>query len=80
MGRSIFTPYHNNERSGSYLPPPPPLVMGMVAPSPYVETQQAKKVRSGVNVHKDSLKLEVDEQNPDQHLVSFVFDALFDGK
>ncbi|MCD7472309.1 putative E3 ubiquitin-protein ligase lul4, partial [Datura stramonium] len=58
-------------------------VVGMMTsptPSPYVETQQAKKVRSGVNVHKDSLKLEPDEQNQDHHLVSFVFDALFDGK
>ncbi|KAJ8573748.1 hypothetical protein K7X08_010259 [Anisodus acutangulus] len=79
VGRSVFAPsYHNNDWSvGTYLPPPQ--VVGMVAPSPYVETQQAKKVRSGVNVHKDSLKIEIDEENPDQHLVSFVFDALFDG-
>ncbi|XP_049358980.1 probable E3 ubiquitin-protein ligase LUL4 [Solanum verrucosum] len=80
VGRSVFTPYHNNDWSASYLPPPPHhQVVGMVTPSPYVETQQAKKVKSGVNVHKDSLKLEIDEQNPDHHLVSFVFDALFDG-
>lgn len=79
MGRSVVAPYHNNDWPGSYLPPQ---VVGMVTsptPSPYVETQQAKKVRSGVNVHKDSLKLELDEQNPDHHVVSFVFDALFDG-
>ncbi|GKV19535.1 hypothetical protein SLEP1_g29779 [Rubroshorea leprosula] len=50
-------------------PPPPPLV----------EYQSAKKVRNDVNVHKDTVKLEVDEENPDDHLVSFVFDALFDG-
>ncbi|KAF3670233.1 hypothetical protein FXO37_08642 [Capsicum annuum] len=77
VGRSVF--YHNNEWPGSYLPPTPQVV-GMVTPSPYVEAQQAKKVRSGVNVHKDSLKIEIDEQNPHLHLVSFVFDALFDGK
>lgn len=33
-----------------------------------------------MNVHKDTLKIEVDEQNPDHVLVSFVFDALFDGR
>uniref|UniRef100_A0A1S4DPK1 RING-type E3 ubiquitin transferase n=2 Tax=Nicotiana TaxID=4085 RepID=A0A1S4DPK1_TOBAC len=87
VGRSFFAPYHNNtdwSGSGSYLPPQPQaqMVGGLVTPptpSPYAETQQAKKVRSGVNVHKDSLKLELDELNPHHHLVSFVFDALFDG-
>ncbi|XP_059311886.1 probable E3 ubiquitin-protein ligase LUL4 [Lycium ferocissimum] len=76
VGRSVFA--HNDWPVGSYLPPPHQVV-GMVAPSPYGDTQQAKKVRSGVNVHKGSLKLELDEHNPHQHLVSFVFDALFDG-
>ncbi|PPD96821.1 hypothetical protein GOBAR_DD06141 [Gossypium barbadense] len=33
-----------------------------------------------IRAHADTLKLEVDEQNPDHHLVSFVFDALFDGR
>ncbi|KAF5752305.1 RING/U-box superfamily protein isoform 1 [Tripterygium wilfordii] len=49
------------------------------SPPPYVEHQNAKKVRNDVNVHKDTLRVEIDEQNPDQYLVSFVFDALFDG-
>ncbi|KAJ0092528.1 hypothetical protein Patl1_25453 [Pistacia atlantica] len=48
-------------------------------PPPYVDHQSAKKVRNDVNVHKDTLKIEVDEQNPDHVLVSFVFDAMFDG-
>ncbi|GAV60923.1 zf-C3HC4_3 domain-containing protein, partial [Cephalotus follicularis] len=48
-------------------------------PPPYVEHQNAKKVRNDVNVHKDTLRLEVDELNPDHRLVSFVFDALYDG-
>lgn len=48
-------------------------------PPPYVEHQNAKKVRNDVNVRKDTVRLEVDEQNPDHHLVSFVFDAVFDG-
>lgn len=51
----------------------------VVGPS-CTEQTQAKVVRSDVNVHKDSVKLEVDETNPDQFLVSFVFDALVDGR
>lgn len=49
-------------------------------PPPYVEHQNAKKVRNDVNVHKGTLRLEVDEHYPDHHLVSFVFDAMFDGR
>ncbi|XWS09036.1 hypothetical protein CRYUN_Cryun40dG0051000 [Craigia yunnanensis] len=74
-----YNPYYANQTSGwpttrahAVAAPPQP-------PPPYVEHQNAKKVRNDVNVHKDTLKLEVDEQNPDNHLVSFVFDALFDG-
>lgn len=36
-------------------------------------------MRNDVNLHKETIKLEVDEQNPDAHLVSFTFDALIDG-
>ncbi|KAG5522117.1 hypothetical protein RHGRI_034346 [Rhododendron griersonianum] len=51
-------------------PPPPPL---------YVDHQSAKKVRNYVNVHKDSIRVEADEENPGYHLVSFTFDAIVDG-
>lgn len=44
------------------------------------EQKQARVVNSEVNVHKDSLRLEVDELNRDRYLVSFVFDALVDGR
>lgn len=44
-----------------------------------MDHQQAKKVRNDVNVHKDTLRLEVDKLNPDHHLVSFIFDAMIDG-
>ncbi|KAK7332284.1 hypothetical protein VNO80_29034 [Phaseolus coccineus] len=48
-------------------------------PPPYVDHQAAKKIRNYVNVHKDTLRLEVDQENPDHHLISFVFDAVYDG-
>lgn len=83
MGRFSYQfqyqpPYHANQAQAhgwaaaarqSQVGPPPP----------YVDHQSAKKVRNDVNVHKHTLKIEVDEENPDHVLVSFVFDALFDG-
>ncbi|KAK6130313.1 hypothetical protein DH2020_035944 [Rehmannia glutinosa] len=52
----------------------------VVAPQPCGEQKAAKVVNSDVNVHKDTLRLEIDEMNPDRYLVSFVFDALVDGR
>ncbi|GAB2294907.1 hypothetical protein Dimus_029098 [Dionaea muscipula] len=48
-------------------------------PQQYVAHQTAKKVKNNVNVRKETIKVEIDENNPDHYLVSFVFDALFDG-
>ncbi|KAK9086701.1 hypothetical protein Syun_029095 [Stephania yunnanensis] len=42
-------------------------------------SQGAKKIRNDVNVHKDSIRIDGDENNPGCHLVSFTFDALVDG-
>lgn len=53
-------------------PPPPPQ-------PPYVDHQNAKTVKNDVNVRKNTIQLVPDEQNPDQHLVSFTFDAEVDG-
>ncbi|KAI3835132.1 hypothetical protein MKX03_019758 [Papaver bracteatum] len=47
---------------------------------PLVPFQEAKKVRNDVNVHKDTIKIQIDDHNPDYHLVSFTFDALVDGR
>ncbi|KAM1745803.1 hypothetical protein ACFX11_012500 [Malus domestica] len=78
MGRFSYNynyqqPYNYGASQSNGWPavrPPPP---------PYVEHQNAKKVKNDVNVRKDTLRLEIDELNPDQHLVSFVFDAMYDG-
>ncbi|KAG0495695.1 hypothetical protein HPP92_000386 [Vanilla planifolia] len=61
--------FYSAASSSSPAPPPPP----------YVEHQQAKKIKNDVNVHKDTIRLESDELNPDQYLVSFVYDAEVDG-
>ncbi|XP_078178849.1 putative E3 ubiquitin-protein ligase LUL4 [Carex rostrata] len=77
-GRPPYTPY--------YAPPPaywaptaPPPVAPVVVPPPFVERESTKKIKNDVNLHKHTIKLVPDEQNPDQHLVSFVFDATVDG-
>ncbi|KAM7279293.1 hypothetical protein ACFE04_006427 [Oxalis oulophora] len=85
-------PYNHNNNNYYYhaanqlVPPPPPHgwapapVRGIIQnPPPYVEHQNAKKVRSDVNVHKNTLTLQPDVLNPDHMLLSFVFDAIFDG-
>ncbi|KEH36768.1 putative transcription factor C2H2 family [Medicago truncatula] len=79
--------YHLNQQHQQQpqyaWPPPPPSFYAPAAasstPPPYVDHQTAKKIRNNVNVHKDTLRLEVDQHNPDHYLVSFVFDAVFDG-
>lgn len=80
MGRFNFHPHYANQSNGWPQIRPgmgPPMLPS--PPLPLVEHRQTKKVRNDVNVHKDTLRIEVDEQNPDHHLVSFVFDALYDG-
>lgn len=53
----------------------------MVAPPlPYVEHQKAVTIRNDVNLKKETLKLEADEENPGKFLVSFTFDATVSGR
>ncbi|KAK6118580.1 hypothetical protein DH2020_047693 [Rehmannia glutinosa] len=77
---SNYRPYYIPQISGwgpSAAPPPQPLPP--LQPAPYVDHQSAKKIKNDVNVHKDTIRLQLDEQYPDCHLVSFTFDALVDG-
>ncbi|XP_021750318.1 probable E3 ubiquitin-protein ligase LUL3 [Chenopodium quinoa] len=79
MGRPNFPYIPANYGNGNgwhqmRYPVPPSQV-----PPPYVEHQSAKVVKNDVNVHKDTIKLQVDENYPDHFLVSFVFDAHYDG-
>ncbi|WJZ88694.1 hypothetical protein VitviT2T_007971 [Vitis vinifera] len=44
-------------------------------PAPYVEHQKAITIRNDVNIKKETLRVEPDEENPGKFLVAFTFDA-----
>ncbi|KAA8545085.1 hypothetical protein F0562_019869 [Nyssa sinensis] len=84
MAQSNFHPYYSNQSNGwhGFHPPgllsqPPPLPPP--PPTPYVDHQSAKKIKNDVNVQKDTIRVELDEKDPNRHLVSFTFDATVDG-
>ncbi|KAL0455109.1 UNVERIFIED_CONTAM: putative E3 ubiquitin-protein ligase LUL4 [Sesamum latifolium] len=59
-----YRPYYIPQISGwgpsvAPLPPPPPPLQ----PAPYVDHQSAKKIKNDVNVHKDTIRIQVDEQS-----------------
>ncbi|KAJ4968539.1 hypothetical protein NE237_015240 [Protea cynaroides] len=62
-------------------PPPPPSSSYPPPPPPYADHgyRVCRTIKYNVVVHKDTIKLEVDETSPDCHLVSFIFDVLGDG-
>ncbi|EXC16229.1 E3 ubiquitin-protein ligase MGRN1 [Morus notabilis] len=49
------------------------------AATPYVEHQKAVTIRNDVNLKKESLRIEPDEDNPGKFLVAFTFDATVSG-
>lgn len=51
----------------------------MPNPAPFVEHQKAVTIRNDVNIRKETLRLEPDEENPGHFLVSFSFDATLSG-
>ncbi|OWM69725.1 probable E3 ubiquitin-protein ligase LOG2 [Punica granatum] len=51
----------------------------VLQPPPYVEHQMAVSIRNDVNVKKETLRIEAEEENPGKFLVSFTFDATVDG-
>ncbi|KAK6126182.1 hypothetical protein DH2020_040063 [Rehmannia glutinosa] len=55
---------------GPMMQPPPP---------PYVEHQKAVTIRNDVNLKKETLRIEPDEENPGKYLVAFTFDATVAG-
>ncbi|KAK4272882.1 hypothetical protein QN277_021376 [Acacia crassicarpa] len=51
----------------------------MLPPPPYVEHQKAVTIRNDVNIKKETLRIEPDEENPGRFLVAFTFDATVAG-
>ncbi|KAK6915552.1 hypothetical protein RJ641_020669 [Dillenia turbinata] len=87
VSSSNYQPFCPNQQSywpPGFRPPPPRPVAPfsqppLQQPVPYVDHQSAKKIKNDVNVHKETIKVEVDENHGDCHLVTFTFDALVDG-
>lgn len=79
---NYFNPYYVGQGNAWDRQPAPPMLLAPSPPPPvpYVDHNSAKKIKNDVNVHKDTIKLEVDEENNDCHLVSFTFDASVDGR
>ncbi|EYU38534.1 hypothetical protein MIMGU_mgv1a0110001mg, partial [Erythranthe guttata] len=67
---------HANWANGRY---PYPMMPPAPAPAPYVEHQKAVTIRNDVNLKKETLRIDPDEENPGKHLVSFTFDATVAG-
>ncbi|RVW30122.1 putative E3 ubiquitin-protein ligase LUL1 [Vitis vinifera] len=68
-------PAHANFVAGRYP-------CGPVVPphAPYVEHQKAVTIRNDVNLKKETLRLEPDEEHPGRFLVAFTFDATVPGR
>lgn len=49
-------------------------------PPTFVEHQQAVTIRNDVNVKKETLRIEPDEDDPGKYLVAFAFDATVTGR
>ncbi|XP_028124644.1 probable E3 ubiquitin-protein ligase LOG2 isoform X3 [Camellia sinensis] len=72
-----YDPHHHHHH-----PPPPymyPCGPVMPPPPPYVEHQKAVTIRNDVNLKKETLRIEPDEENPGKFLVAFTFDATVAG-
>lgn len=50
------------------------------APFRFVEHQKAVTIRNDVNIRKETLRMEPDEENPGHFLVAFTFDAIVPGR
>lgn len=67
---------HGNWANGRY-----PYGAMMQAPAtPYVEHQKAVTIRNDVNLKKETLRIEPDEDHPGKFLVAFSFDATVTGR
>lgn len=70
-------PHHLNWGGGVRYPAAP---MPSVAPTPYIEHQKAVTIRNDVNLKKETLRVDPDDENPGMFLVGFTFDATVAGR
>ncbi|KAL5565657.1 hypothetical protein UlMin_028821 [Ulmus minor] len=82
----VQTPYGHHYRGGGAYPGPahpnwasPHYHCGPAIPASFVEHQKAVTIRNDVNVKKETLRVEPDEENPGKFLVAFTFDATAPG-
>ncbi|OIW11198.1 hypothetical protein TanjilG_28289 [Lupinus angustifolius] len=85
----IHYPQPQYHYPGGYYPPPPPPMPHhnplhypypvMAPPAPYVEHQRAVTIRNDVNIKKETLQIEPDDENCGRFLVNFTFDATVSG-
>lgn len=82
-------PYDHYHRLGAHPHMDPAWVGGrypypcapfMPPTQPYVEHQKAVTIRNDVNIKKETLRIEPDEENPGRFLVAFTFDATVAGR
>ncbi|KAL2323266.1 hypothetical protein Fmac_027645 [Flemingia macrophylla] len=59
---------------------PVPSTVPETVPAPYVEHQKAVTIYNGVNIKKETLRIEADEENPGRFLVSFTVEAIVSGR
>lgn len=59
---------------------PHPCGLQPAMPTPYVEHQKAITIRNDVNLKKETLRIEPDEECPGRFLVAFTFDATLAGR
>ncbi|KAA8518759.1 hypothetical protein F0562_016467 [Nyssa sinensis] len=87
MSVPFSAPYDYHPRPPSHMEPAHPNWVGgrylcgpvMPPPVPYVECQKAVTMRNDVNLKKETLRIEPDEENPGRFLVAFTFDATIAG-
>ncbi|CAN0898747.1 Probable E3 ubiquitin-protein ligase LOG2 [Linum grandiflorum] len=78
-------PHHGSYYQTSRLPaphnyPPYPYAAPPLPPAvPYVDHQKAVTIKNDVNVKKETIRIELDDENPGCFLVSFTFDATAPG-
>ncbi|KAL1546044.1 putative E3 ubiquitin-protein ligase LUL4 isoform X2 [Salvia divinorum] len=79
MGHYNYRPYYAPPQISGWGPSSA-APLPQLQPAPYVDHQSAKKVKNDVNVHKDTIRIQLDDLASDCHLITFTFDALVDGR